>query len=1193
MTFDEVLDRVRELLQQRGRVTYRALKLRYQLSDQLLAGVTDELIKAERVAADEDGEVLVWIGAPPVSGSTFQVSSSPFSAPSAQHPDFRRQMLDPRSTDGERRQLTVMFCDLVGSTALSTHLDPEELREVIRMYQQTCASAVSRFGGYLANYIGDGVLAYFGYPLAHEDDAQRAIRAGLGIVDALPELNTRLWQTVEVLRDSPLQVRMGIHTGLVVVGEMGGGGYRDPMAIVGETPNIAARLQGLAAPNTVMISASTQRLTQGFFECQGQGLQELKGVSVPLQVYRVQRESDVHSRFEVVVRTGLLPLVGRKEELEVLHGSWAKAIAGEGQIVLLSGEAGIGKSRLVQALKEHVAHQGGTRIEFRCSPYYQDSAFYPVTAQLQRLLQFEREDTPQEKLAKLERMLQSYGSALQEAGPLFAALLSLPYPEGYPPLNLTPQVQRHQTQEALGRWLVEEAKRTPVLAVWEDLQWADPSTLELQNLLADRLTMAPLLTVFTYRSEFSPPWATHPRVMSLTLSRFSQQHVEEMVGRVVGSRTLPAAVLQQIVAKTDGVPLFVEELTKMVVEAGLVRPMNNHYELTGPLLPLAIPSTLQDSLMARLDRLGKAKEIAQLGATLGRQFSYELLRVIAPIEEDKVKHALAELVKAEVLYEHGPAPHVQYLFKHALIQDAAYHSLLLQRRKELHKAVGAAIEDLYAEQLTEYQEELAYHYERGEAWEKALKYLVKTGQQLQQAYAHREALAHYDRALAVCERLRVAPEPATLIALYTGKGIAHGTLSERDASNGALRRLLAVARQFGDRVQEAQALSFLAVDFFWRHEYQKALDHAEQAKVVASEIGAKNILAETFSWMGLVHEGTGNLGEATRCYQESLRISREAGYKRVEGASLTRLGRLHNFMGGYEQALQLLEQAINIGQTHNLQDLLFDFFWNRGIAYCGKGEYEQALASLQEGLELSDRLGEKPVKCRILNTLGWVYGELYDLDRAIRYNKAGAEVSYTLGDPEIVRNAEINLGDAYLLLGDIEQAQQYLENVYRDSQQRGKWGEESMKWRYSQHCCHSLGELWLLKEDAEKALQFADECLNLAEPTESRKNIVKGWRLQGQAFCVQGRLAEAETVLQKAITLAKEIGNPPQLWKTYQALGQMYERQGATEQARSAYANAIEAIEGVASQLQDQELKRIFLSARPVQKILERRQIAE
>jgi class 3 adenylate cyclase len=582
--------------------------------------------------------------------------------------------------------VTVKFIDVVGSTALSTQLDPEELRAVIQKYRETCATVRRRFEGYLAKYIGDGLLVYFGYPQAHEDDAQRAVRAGLEVVRAIHELplprNIRLQQ--------PLQVRIGIHTGLVVAGEIGGGDTREPLAIVGETPNIAARLQEIAAPNTVAISAATYRLVQGYFACQDLGPQMLKGISTPLTVYRVVGESGVESRFEVAVRTGLTPLVGRDEELGLLLKHWEQVKAGRGQVALLNGEPGIGKSRLVQELKERVAKEGYTRIEFRCSPYYQNTAFYPVIEHIQRLLQFHRDDSPQEKVEKLERTLKAYHLPLQEMVPLFAALLSLPQPEHYPPLNLSPQKQKQKTQKAVVAWLAAEAERNPVLAVWEDLQWADPSTLELHSLLLDQAPTARIFTLMTFRPEFSPPWGTRSYITPLTLSRLGRKEIEVMVEKVTGDRALPVEIVQQIVAKTDGVPLFVEELTKMVVEA--MRGQVTGDRLQGqekvgathasPLL--AIPATLQDSLMARLDRLGPAKEVAQLGATLGREFNYELLKAVAPLDETILQKELARLVEAELLYQRGLPPQAYYFFKHALIQDAAYQSLLRSTRQQYH-----------------------------------------------------------------------------------------------------------------------------------------------------------------------------------------------------------------------------------------------------------------------------------------------------------------------------------------------------------------------------------------------------------------------------------------------------------------------------------------------------------------------------
>src|SRR5712692_6184483 len=530
--------------------------------------------------------------------------------------------------EAERRQLTVMFCDLVGSTALSEQLDPEELREVVQQYQQVCAHVIGRYDGHIAQYLGDGVLVYFGYPAAHEDDAQRAVRAGLAIVGALREAplqKARLQQ--------PLQVRIGIHTGPVVVGEMGGGGKREQLAL-GETPNIAARVQALAEPDTVVLSAATQRLVAGLFACEARGPQTLKGISTPLALYRVVRESEAQSRFEVAVSAGLTPLVGRDLEVGLLRERWAEAKGGDGQVILLSGEAGIGKSRLVQALKEQVMAEGATRIEFRCSSYHQNSALYPIIEHLQRLLQFHREDSPQAKLEKLQQALARYRFPQADTVALVAALLSLPQPAGTPALTWSPQKQKQKTQEALVALIVEEAERQAVYCAWEDLHWADPSTLEFLTLFLDQIPTTRILTVLTFRPDFTPPWRPHSHITQLTLNRLGRQPVEVMVEQITGGKPLPLEVVQQIVAKTDGVPLFVEELTKMVLESGLLREEEGRYVGAhggAPIPPLAIPSTLQDSLMARLDRLATTREIAQLGATLGREFSYELLHAVSPL----------------------------------------------------------------------------------------------------------------------------------------------------------------------------------------------------------------------------------------------------------------------------------------------------------------------------------------------------------------------------------------------------------------------------------------------------------------------------------------------------------------------------------------------------------------------------------
>jgi len=654
------------------------------------------------------------------------------------------------------------------------------LREVVRAYQTTCEEVIQRYGGHIAQYLGDGLLVYFGYPQAHEDDAHRAVRAGLGILDALAALNARLEPRTGVR----LAVRLGVHTGLVVVGEVGGVSRHEQLAL-GETPNLAARIQGLAAPDALLISAATHRLVQGYFACQDLGTHTLRGVAIPMHVYRVVQASAAQNRLDVMGATSLTPLVGREAELTLLVERWAQSQDGLGQVVLLSGEAGIGKSRLVEALRQRLGSEGLTSIVLRCSPYYTNSALYPVIEHLQRLLHFHREDTPEEKLNKLEHSLREYRFARDEVIPLFAALLSVPLPAGrYPPLHLSPQQQKSKTAEALEAWLVEAAEQQPLLAVWEDLHWADPSTLELLSLIIDQSRTARMLTLLTCRPEFQPPWPPRSHLTHLTLNRFTHPQVERLIAQAMHGKSLPPEVVQQVVAKTDGVPLFVEELLKMILESGLVREEADHYVLTGPLPPLAIPTTLQDSLMARLDRLSTVKTVAQLGAVMGWTFAYELLQAVALLDEAILQHGLHQLVAAELVYQRGLPPQATYMFKHALIQDTAYQSLLRSTRQQYHQRIAQVLEEQFPETVQTQPELVAHHYTEAGFTEQAIPYWQRAGQHASARSAHLEAVSHFTTAI---ELLMTLPETSerlqhalTLhIALGAALQIAKGVYGAR------------------------------------------------------------------------------------------------------------------------------------------------------------------------------------------------------------------------------------------------------------------------------------------------------------------------------------------------------------------------------------------------------------------------------
>ncbi len=635
----------------------------------------------------------------------------------------------------ERRQVTVMFSDLVGSTALSARMDPEDLREVISAYQRCVAETVRHFGGFVARYMGDGVLIYFGYPAAHEDDAERAVRAGLALVDAVTMLPA----------PESLQVRIGAATGMVVVGDILGSGDAQEHDIVGETPNLAARLQSIAEPNTVVIAENTRRLLGSLFELRDLGLQELKGIAEPVRVFAALRASSVEGRFEAMHPRGLTALVGREEELEMLLGRWARAKTGEGHVVLLSGEAGIGKSRLSAALMEGLAAEPHTRLRYFCSPQHTDSAFYPIIGQFERAAGFAHGDTPQTKLDKLDALLAQTSTSRQDAA-LLAEMLSLPNDGRYPALELVPEQRRQKTLAALGLQLETLARSSPVLVIFEDAQWGDPTSLEAFGRIVDRIASLRALLIVTFRPEFEAPWIGQPQVTALALNRLGHRDVGTMIDHVIGNKPLPANIRQDIIERTDGIPLFVEEMTKAVLEA----ESEGDARRTAAAVPspaLAVPASLHASLMARLDRLGPAKEVAQIGAAIGREFSYALLASVVRKPEAELGSALDRLIAAGLLFRQGVPPHATYLFKHALVQDAAYGTLLREPRRALHARIAETLESQFPEIVVTQPQLVAQHCVKADLNEKAVGYWLRAGQQAVARSANAEALSHLARGL--------------------------------------------------------------------------------------------------------------------------------------------------------------------------------------------------------------------------------------------------------------------------------------------------------------------------------------------------------------------------------------------------------------------------------------------------------------
>ncbi len=639
----------------------------------------------------------------------------------------------------ERRQLTVMFVDLVGSTALSARLDPEEMRAVLRAYQDAVAGEVTRFEGHVAKYMGDGVLAYFGYPHDHEDDAERAVRAGLAVVTAVASLRAP--------GGEPLTTRVGVATGLVVVGDLVGEGAAQEEAVVGETPNLAARLQALAEPGSVVISQATRWLVGGLFELADLGAHDLKGVVEPVPAWRVLGPSRAEGRFEALRAPGLTPLVGREPELGLLLEHWQRAKEGEGQVVLLSGEPGIGKSRAIRALRQRLGDEPYTPLNHYCSPYHTNSTLHPVIGLLERATRLDRDDRLEEQLTKLEAVLGRSSDRLEEVVPLLAALLGVPTGERYPTLALTPEAQKRRTLQVLVDQLTALATQQPVLALYEDVHWMDPTTAELLGLVIDRVRDLPVLVIITFRPEFTPPWKGLTHVTPLALGRLSRRQGGAMVERVTGGKALPREVVEEINAKADGIPLFVEELTKVALETGFLKDDGDRYALTGLPPRLAIPATLQDSLMARLDRLGPAKEVAQVAAVIGREFPHDLLAAVASPDGEALNGALDTLVEAELVFRYGLPPAASYSFKHALIRDAAYQSLLKSKRRTIHARVASALQTRFADIAERNPELLGHHLAEAGAHGAAMRAFRLAGERAFERSANAEAISHLRAAL--------------------------------------------------------------------------------------------------------------------------------------------------------------------------------------------------------------------------------------------------------------------------------------------------------------------------------------------------------------------------------------------------------------------------------------------------------------
>jgi class 3 adenylate cyclase/tetratricopeptide (TPR) repeat protein len=1005
----------------------------------------------------------------------------------------------------DRRQLTVLFCDLVGSTALSQKLDPEALRDLMRAYREACVSVVEKYNGNVAQYLGDGMMIYFGWPQAHEDDAERALRCALDIVTAI--------KTVDA--PSPLRVHIGIATGTVVVGESAGSDVESSRLATGETPNLAARLQGMAGADEIVVGPSTQRLAGGRFDFEDLGEHTLKGIVEPVRAYRVKGMLRVEGRFEAHTRQ-LTPMIGRTSEVGLLLDRWERAKEGEGQSVLLSAEPGIGKSRITRALRERIAAEPHVSLHYQCSPFHGNSAFYPIVEQFERAAGFAHEDTPRERIAKMEATLGKAQTNAADIAPLYAAMLSLPA-ESYPAMQFSPQQQKERIITALVAQVMGLAAQKPVMMVLEDAHWADPSTLETFGTLLERIDSARVLLLVTYRPEFSTPWLGQSRVTVLTLARLSKKETASLAEQVSG-KPLPAEVLDQILAKTDGVPLFVEELTKSVLESGLLQDAGDRYTVSGALPPLAIPSTLYDSLMARLDRLAHVKELIQLGAVIGREFTHNLIATLAPVPASQLDAALEQLVVAELVFRRGKVPDAIYAFKHALLQDAAYESILKSRRPQLHANVATALE-LDPQIAQSDPGFLALQFERAGLNAKAIEWYIQAAGKANLRSANKEALHHSQRALALLDD--ASPGDGQLerrIDLYTEIGLIHMVL-EGWASRAAMEHLVEAEKLCRDGQQSERRFRTLvgmiqSLEWYGRHSEAKSF--AQELVALAEESGNRihRLFAHQLSGQVSMYEGkfllalseldrasalyddridsqlafqygydpalvalwntayvqweTGALDQSLASSEDALLLGRRIGHPFSLASSLSWTIDLSSFMWLPERILQYFKEGMDVTQRFGFSQLLAICSFQHGWALAQDGRYEIAIEEMTHALDQYKALGAAAVIApRLTAQLASVYGQAGRADEGLLVLHSSPD---RVPGRKRVRYAEISR---------IE------------------------------------GELQLLKTEPEPVLaeQFFQEAIEIAIEDQARAKQLRAVTSLAKLWRMQGKIKEAKELL--------------------------------------------------------------------------------
>lgn len=1085
------------------------------------------------------------------------------------------KILTSRSAlEGERRQVTVLFADVAGFTSMAEKLDPEEVHGIMNRCFEIVTAEIHRFEGTVNQYTGDGVMALFGAPIAHEDSPRRAVHSALAIQRGLAEYSGEL----ERERGFGLHMRIGLNTGTVVVGKIGDDLRMDYTA-VGDTTNLAARLQQVAQPDQVLMSDTTHKLVSGFFETTDLGEIEIKGHATPIHGHQAVRARSRRSGMAAAVERGLTPLIGRERDVDTLLDRFEQAKKGQGQVVFIVGEAGIGKSRLVYEFRRRLADnkERVTWLEGRCVSFGQSIPFLPVIDQLRDAVGIDEQDGEPEIIAKVEATLREL-SGMEAYSPYLRNLLSVD--PGDPTLVLMdPAVRRKRTFDALRAIGLGIAARQPAVFVFEDLHWIDTSTSEYLNSCMDVVATAPVLLVLTCRVGYQPPFVPRSYFTTITLRSLTEGEAAQMAGRVLGSDEFPPQLSKALMEKAEGVPLFIEEVTKTLLDLGVLRRDGEHYRMVKGVDDVDIPQTIQGIIMARLDRLGEhGKRTVQLASVIGRQFLQRLLERVAELPGE-LEGLLQELKSLELIYEQGLLQEPAYVFKHAVIQDVAYGSLLVQRRRKLHRLVGVAIEDLYADRLPDHYGELAHHFSQAEEWPKAIEYSILAGDRAAWSYSNEEAAEHYKRARDAAERQGVSRDPQRFVRILSRLGGVLSILAEYTAAVETYLQALDITRRLGDRNKEMKVLVGLSDVYNFKHEGEPALDYNEQALAIARETNDVALQATCLAnRVSLRSAGYGQIIETTPDAEEALRLARRAGDQRVLARALAHLGGALQWRGQYDRGIAyLLEGARAAEETHD--GFFFGycaFMVGNGLA--AKGEYDQALDWYRRLLEYANSAGDKFYMARAPNLIAGVHLELFDLDQAVELNLEAAELAAEHWSwPEPRCHALLKAGVAYLQLVDYGKADELFRQA-EDLLAVDTW----FRWRWHIPLLRARAQLALETNRFEEAWQLAKRSLTMATETDSRKHLARAQLLQGQIQQASGRLEDAERTMRRSLATAEQIGARQEIWRARADLAGVLLAMGSDAEAEAVLHKAAGVIAVIAGKLTSKNLQRRFLEAEPV-----------